>query len=658
MDNSVMKSDHAICQMTVDLQKRIRRNPLLNIDAFIIPSPYIKDSDITEDFSHSYVWIDEGEILGYLLVYSDAKNNTYHIYKLVTSPFGRGRGIGRSFIEHLARNIPEDSQVYLYLWEKQPDTLEFFRRKGFKVGEQIVYRNRIYYHMSATPKAILKNRDLVQSGEKIRKEDIGKARHDARKTVRLISHMVESLSMENSGKIIEDINRETTTLVNILNVFRDTVSLIHEVNLKDLIIERIIPYIEASSVSCTIKLTIDDLSPLVLGYYVNYGRALINIVSNSLEAIEESGRKGVIELILEDIGEELVLHVCDNGAGIPPEMLTTDEKGYPRFVGISTKDRRDGEGLGSLQIFSAFGAENITVKSVLGQGTRWSIRFSKLPKGIDKWYMQLERRVHVFKDLLEPASITAASKRTDVISYIWQLRKKEILLFDLILQFSRDHNIRVIYRTVLSFLMGSAGKSTFKREIKSYRSHHPKIQDWMYEVSLQLEKRWRLLREAVDLSEYQGPLFRSYGQADQVIIFTIDPESGKFLATDRKLAEHLDFVPYLGNEREKLVRGELLGDINKEDQPITLGVWSVTSDADLLKKLILMKRSARMLQNKGVRPEKRLAFYHTTYSRHTCDIDADQVTTFGEFVRTPDNELLKFTRSTDGFMKDYLHIVD
>ena len=29
------------------------------------------------------------------------------------------------------------------------------------------------------------------------------------------------------------------------------------------------------------------------------------------------------------------------------------------------------------------------------------------------------------------------------------------------------------------------------------------------------------------------------------MIFTLDPESGEFFATDRKFAEHLDFVPYL-----------------------------------------------------------------------------------------------------------------
>ena len=143
-----MFSDNII-QLTPQTEKRIRRNPLLNIDTFIIPSPYINDLELEKDYSFSYVCQVEGEILGYILVYSDRQKKNFHIYKLVTSPFGRSMGIGSGFIEHLARNIPENSTVYLYVWEKQTDTIEFFRNKGFSAGDQIVYRNLVYYYLSA-----------------------------------------------------------------------------------------------------------------------------------------------------------------------------------------------------------------------------------------------------------------------------------------------------------------------------------------------------------------------------------------------------------------------------------------------------------------------------------------------------------------------------
>ena len=95
-----------IRKLTPELEKRILKNPLLNIDTFIIPSPYIKYPDIAKDYEHSYVWYNESEILGYMVVYSNRENNVYFIYKLAASPFGRGKGIGSSFIRHLAANIP------------------------------------------------------------------------------------------------------------------------------------------------------------------------------------------------------------------------------------------------------------------------------------------------------------------------------------------------------------------------------------------------------------------------------------------------------------------------------------------------------------------------------------------------------------------------
>src|SRR6056297_948759 len=184
---------NAIQLLTPELEKRIQRNPLLHIDTFIIPSPYIKDSTIEKDYSHSYVWIEEGEILGYLLVYADKERRSFNIYKLVTSPFGRGRGIGTLFIEHLAQNIPEDSTVYLYLWEKQTDTLEFFQNKGFNLGQTTVYRNLVYYHLFASRDEILERAGSDMPGKYLMNEEIGKTRHDARKTIRLLSHMVDML---------------------------------------------------------------------------------------------------------------------------------------------------------------------------------------------------------------------------------------------------------------------------------------------------------------------------------------------------------------------------------------------------------------------------------------------------------------------------------
>jgi len=649
----------AIKPLTADMERRIQRNPLLHIDTFIIPSPYIQERDIEKDYSHSYVWIEEGEILGYLLVYSDIRRQHFNIYKLVTSPFARGRGIGTLFIEHLANTIPEGATVYLYLWEKQTDTLDFFQNKGFNLGRTIVYRNLVYYHMSAQREDILCDETLQGGGEYLLSEEIGRTRHDARKTVRLLSHMVDMLSIENCGKIIEDINRETTTLINVLNAFRDTMNRLHEVNLKELILERIIPYVEASSVSCELRLILDTPSSLVLGYYVNFGRALVNIVSNSLEAIQEKGERGLLEIEMREQEDRIVLVIRDNGNGIPADLLKLGEDGIPMFVGRTTKNRKEGEGLGSVQIFSTFGAENIKVRSETGIGTEWIIRFEKPSKGMDKGFVRLERRFNEFKKLTESVRITADSSRNDVITYIWQMRKMEIFLFDLILNFGKYHNIRVIYRTILSFFMGQMRTRAVRSEINSYRSDYPQLKSWLLDITFELKHRLDHFRQAVDESEYTGALFKSYGQAiENVIIFTLDPESGRFLSTDRKLAEHLDLAAYLGKDKQSLLRGEFIGDMNNHNQPIFLGVWSVVSDADLLEKLRLIRQGVKKLIQIGIHREKKLSFYQTTYIQHSRDIDSDATTTFGEFSGLDDEGLLKYTRQADDELQGMLSIQD
>src|SRR6056297_423995 len=644
-----MSNEHsnAIRSLTPELEKRIQRNPLLHIDTFIIPSPYIRDSSIEKDYSHSYVWNEEGEILGYILVYSDKANLNFNIYKLVTSPFGRGRGIGTLFIEHLAQNIPDGATVYLYIWEKQTDTLEFFQNKGFNLGETTVYRNLVYYHLFASRDEIGMGRSGYGGNQLYLNEEIGKTRHDARKTIRLLSSMVDMLTIENCGKIIEDINRETTTLINILNAFRDTMSSIHEVNLKDLLLERIVPYIEASSLRCRLNLSLDTATPIVLGYYVNFGRALVNIVSNALEAIAESERKGLIEIEMTDEGEAVILRISDNGVGMGPELLEEDKNGYPAFVGNTTKNRREGEGLGSIQIYSTFGPENIHIESTPGEGTVWTIHFQKPVKGVDKWYVKLERRFNEFKKLSESYTLGAESSRTEVIAYIWQLRKMEIFLFDLILQFSKYHNIRTIYRVVLSFFMGRIKKEELQTEFENYRCDNNNLKRMFLDITLDIKRRLDHLHDRVDIDKFKGAMFKSYGQAiENVMIFTLDPSNGNFLATDRKLAEHLDFAPYLGREKEQLVRGEFIGDMNNHNQPIFFGVWSIVSDEDLQQKMKILRKGAQQLLKMGIHRDKKLSFYQTTYVQHTADVDSDSTTTFGEFSELSDEGLLRFTRET------------
>jgi GNAT superfamily N-acetyltransferase len=671
-----------IRRLTPALEERIQRNHSLNIDTFIIPSPYIKDEELEKDYEHSYVWEEEGEILGYLLVYSNPERSRFHLYKQVTSPFGRGKGIGSAFIRRLASEVRSDALLYLFVWEKQQEAVLFFAKKGFSVLDRIVYRGLVFIHM------VCRASDLKESegGEETSAsfaEELGKTRHDARKTIRLLSDMVDRLSVDNCHKIIEDINRETTALINMLNAYRDSVERFHEVNIKALLLERILPFIELSPVPCEVKLIVKGRIPEAYGPYLDYGRALINLASNALDAIKEAGRRGKITIELKEEKDHILLTFADNGVGIEPERLTPGEDGLPRFVGRTTKGKSSpvpvtepvtfpkkgsevlgtpsagksgesiksgefgkpspGQGIGTRQIFAVFGKENIRVESRLGKGTRWKIRLPKKPPGDATFLKEFELRYREFTELTEQLDREPVTSRKVLGPFIWRHRKMEVFLWDLILHFSRYHNIREIFRTFLSFQQGYLTEEGLREYVEGLRADRLEFRQWLFDIAVRVRNDQEYIETYAPFEEYGGILFKSYGQAtDRTVIFTMDPTTGRFMATDRKLAEHLDFVPYLKKSREDLLRGEFSGDVSDPKRPLMLGVWSVLGEEDARGKVALVREGARSLLRMGIKREKRLGFYSSTFVQGATDLNTYITLTLGELADVPDGELERY----------------
>jgi len=655
-----MQQREAIQALTRENERRIHDNPLLNIDTFIIPSPFIYDSSATKDYQHSYTWIEEGEILGYLLTYVSSNHTEYLIYKLVTSPYGRGRGIGSAFIENLAREVSGKSNIYLYVWEKQHDTVEFFRHKGFEVEDSIVYRNMVYYRLSAISGDLLK-----KAGKAHRKapaaDEIGRTRHDARKTLGSLMAMVNALAPANAGRIIEDINRETTTLVNMLNMYRDSMSMSHEVNLQDLLLERLVPYVNASQEEIELTITLSAQKPVVLGHWLDIGRALVNLASNSIDAMADNEGTNKLHISLyEDDDGFVKLRIADNGSGIPPELLVRGSDGRPDFIGKSTKADGKGEGLGTAQVWSCFGSDRLDIDSTVGKGTEWTIKFEHSAVGLTKRFSSLQRRFFELQGLEDKTRISDMSTRTEIVSAIWRVRKKEIFLFELLERFSHHHNIRDLYRVILSYFHGDMREGEFENQVRGWKGVHKALNTWLLTTARRIQRSHEMLAAHVDMRNYRDALFKSYGQSiDRVVIFTLNPQEKTFLATDRKLAEHLDFVPYLGGNKDEMLRGEFVGDVNIDSSPIYLGVWSVDSDEDLKDKLLLLQKGAQAILELGIHPAKRLALYQSTYIRHARDIDSDASSTFGEFATSSLEKLEKqFSREAESEMQEFVAALD
>jgi len=634
--------------LTQEDEQQIRHIPFLNIDSMLIPSPFIKDKTIDIDYQHSYIWEEEGEYLGYLLVYSNPDKTKFHIYKQVTSPFGRGKGIGSGFMERLASDVAADSQIYLYVWEKLSSSIEFFMSKGFTYEETIVYRKMTFQLMSATAETILGKITLEKTKDYSSAEELGKVRHDAKKGLKILFDMVSMLSVDNCNMVIEDINRETTALLNTLNKYEDQITTHHEVHIKELITDRVIPFIEVAKVPCEIRLIISSKIPSVVGNYVNFSRALINIISNSLDAIREAGRKGIIEISLKETDDSVILTLQDNGVGIEQERLTIGPDALPVFVGKTTKKSRTGEGIGTQQIFSTFGPTNLTVESTVGEGTRWTVQLKKCNQREAILLSDLKSRYVMFIKSTETIGINEASNRTNVAAFIWQLRQMEIFSYDLIYYFSRYNNVRDIFRNILLYRYGGKDFQYLKTELNKCKIDNEVIRAWLLGTIKRLKRNEDFLQATFSFDEYKGILFKSYGQAmDRTIIFTIDPETGRFFATDRKLAEHMDFVPYLHLNRDLLLRGEFVGDVRNIASPIHLGVWSVSSLDDLHDKLKSIRKGARQLLEMGLKNDKHLTFYTSTYNVCSYEVDNHKTTTLGEMATVKDDELDQFIISSE-----------
>ncbi len=644
-----------IKKLTPEYEKTIRQLPLLNIDSLLIPSPYILDKGIDIDYEHSLVWYEKGELLGYILVYATADQKKFHIYRQVISPFCRGKGIGTAFVCHLAHSVSPDSHIYLYVWDKLISSIDFFKSKGFSFEDHVVYRKMKFHLMSVTAQALREKVLSTKRTDVSIVEELSKVRHDVKKSLKVLSDMTAMMSVDNFSKITEDINRETTALLNTLNRYEDTTHLSHKVSIKDLITERVIPYIEAVDSTCEVRLIIKSKTAPVTGSYTRYSRALINIVANALDAIKSAGRHGLIELVLEQHADTVILAITDNGTGIELEKLKKGGDHVPLFVGKSTKGGLSGEGIGTRQIYSTFGADHIVVESTPGEFTRWTISMKKSNTRDSALLADLSSRYVRFIKSTQKIELTKESSRTEITIFIWQLRLLELFSYDLIYHFSRYNNVRDIFQNVLLYRFGGKPFDYLKEEVRKCRIDNVSIGSWLLGITKRISRNETYIRQNVPFQEYKDVLFQSYGQAvERTMIFTLDPESGEFFATDRKFAEHLDFVPYLPRDRDELLRGELIGDVRNVNSPIYLGVWKVNSRDDLLQKLKLIKRGAVQLLQMGLDREKRIAFYNTTYNSGDCEIDTLKTITLGEMAQLEEGELERFIRPADNEMSGVL----
>ncbi len=112
--------------------------------------------------------------------------------------------------------------------------------------------------------------------------------------------------------------------------------------------------------------------PPVRGSAHEIAQAVLNLLVNALDALEERGRGGRVEVTLRDAGDEQVVVVADDGPGVPADVLARVADLF-----YTTKDVGKGTGLGLALVHNVLAAHGGSVRldSAPGQGFRAELRF-------------------------------------------------------------------------------------------------------------------------------------------------------------------------------------------------------------------------------------------------------------------------------------------
>ncbi len=145
-----------------------------------------------------------------------------------------------------------------------------------------------------------------------------------------------------------------------------------------------------------IELSIEPDLPVVAGSRKRLEQALTNLLVNAVHAAQvREGFAGLVEARARRIGEEIVVEIRDNGAGIPAEVLAHIFEPF-----FTTKGPEQGTGLGlpiARDAIESHGGR-LDVESERGRGATFRIRMPMTPVPAHAAPSNVRRRVLVVDD--------------------------------------------------------------------------------------------------------------------------------------------------------------------------------------------------------------------------------------------------------------------
>lgn len=241
-------------------------------------------------------------------------------------------------------------------------------------------------NLKRAEKAALQAEKLAAAGRLVRT-----LAHEVRNPLNNITLSVEQMQQEDIGEhvalylnIIQRNSKRISDLISeLLNTSRPSEITLQEHNLQTIIDEVIETAIDRITLKkIKLSLSYPELPLLIKSDKEKLKIAILNVVINAIEAMEEQMGNLDVDLIADDITGQAILKISDNGCGISEENIS-------RLFEPYFTQKRNGVGLGlasTLNILQAHKAE-VEVHSALGQGTSFIIRFNnQIPNFFEEEY--------------------------------------------------------------------------------------------------------------------------------------------------------------------------------------------------------------------------------------------------------------------------------
>jgi two-component system nitrogen regulation sensor histidine kinase NtrY len=122
------------------------------------------------------------------------------------------------------------------------------------------------------------------------------------------------------------------------------------------------------------KQTLPDKPVLLPCDEVQLGQALLNLLKNAAEALENVAHKKEIRIALSEDAAHITLTICDNGPGFPPDKIATLTEPY-----VTTRAKGTGLGLAIVKRTVEEHKGTIALSNPIDGGACVTITFAKIP---------------------------------------------------------------------------------------------------------------------------------------------------------------------------------------------------------------------------------------------------------------------------------------